>query len=262
MHEAKRAHRPPRLALLGVGFAYAPQPGATETSGNSAPSAVPSAGQGSPAIPGRQVLSGVDLAVPAGAFVQLAGPSGAGKSTLLRLFCRLEEPQAGAVLLDGADIRELAPPLLRRRVAYLQQTPVVAPGSVRENLLLPFAFKAAAGEVPPDDAALVALLARLAAGDIPLGQEAATLSVGQRQRLCLARALLTRPDALLLDEPVSALDPESARAVMDAAESYCLDDGGTVVLVSHAEFEPRRVSPQLFRLEGGRLHPETPAAEA
>lgn len=237
MRAAESEHRPPRLCLRGVGFAYAPQPGVPEA-------------------PGRQVLSGADLDVPAGAFVQLSGPSGAGKSTLLRLFCRLEEPQTGAVLLDRQDIRELAPPLLRRRVAYLQQTPVVVPGSVRENLLLPFTFKAAAGEAPPGDEALSALLARLAAADVPLSQEAATLSVGQRQRLCLARALLTAPEALLLDEPVSALDPESARAVMDAAESYCLDDGGTVVLVSHAEFSPRRVSPLAFRLEGGRLRPE------
>jgi len=226
----------PHLALRGVRFAY-PSPHDQHP------------GQAT----GRLILDGADMAVPRGAFAQISGPSGAGKSTLLRLFCRLEEPQEGAVLLRGQPINGLPPPLLRRRVAYLQQTPAVVPGSVRENLLLPFSFKSAAGETLPDDAALSALLSRLAAADIPLSQEAATLSVGQRQRLCLARALLTKPEALLLDEPVSALDADSARAVMDAAESFCLDDGGTVLLVSHAEFAPTRVSPLAFRLENGRL---------
>jgi len=207
---------------------------------------------------GRPILDGADVSVPRGSFVLLTGPSGAGKSTLLRLFCRLEEPQAGQVLLDGQPVSGLPPAQLRRRVSYLQQTPAVIPGSVRENLLLPFSFKAASGQERPDDAALTALLDSLAAGDIPLDQEAATLSVGQRQRLCLARSLLTRPEALLLDEPTSALDPESASAVLGAAESFCLDQGGTVVLVSHAEFAPARVAPVAYVLGGGRLGPARP----
>ncbi|MBU1040073.1 MAG: ATP-binding cassette domain-containing protein [Proteobacteria bacterium] len=221
------------LALVSVSFAHA----------------------GNPACPGpgRAILDGASLQVPRGAFVLLTGPSGAGKSTLLRLFCRLEEPQTGQVLLDGQPVSALPPAQLRRRVSYLQQTPTVIPGSVRENLLLPFTFKAASGQTPPDDDALKELLASLAASDIPLDQEAATLSVGQRQRLCLVRALLTRPEVLLLDEPTSALDPESARAVLCAAESFCLEGGGTVILVSHAEFTPERVTPVPYTLCCGQL---------
>lgn len=202
---------------------------------------------------GRRVLEHADMAAERGSFTVLRGPSGAGKSTLLRLFIRLEEQQSGRVLLDGADIRELAPASLRRRVAYLQQTPVVVAGSVRHNLLLPFSFTSAAGLPRPDDAGLCAVLARLNAADIPLDQEAATLSVGQRQRLCLARALITGPEALLLDEPTSALDPESAAAVLAAAEDSCLDAGVTVLLVSHTEFTPRRVAPRNLHLDAGRL---------
>lgn len=226
------ASPPAHLSLQGVSFAHPPAPGA-----------------GQP----RRILVQADLAVPRGAFLLLTGPSGAGKSTLLRLLCRLEEPQEGRVLLSGQDLQALPPTALRRRVSYLQQTPTVVAGSVRENLLLPFAFLAAADEPRPGDAELSTLLAGLALLDLPLSQEAATLSVGQRQRLCLARALLTRPEALLLDEPVSALDAESARAVLDAAESFCLDAGGTVLLVSHADFSPARVKPLQCRLEAGRL---------
>jgi putative ABC transport system ATP-binding protein len=205
---------------------------------------------------GRTILDGASLAVSAGSFCVLRGPSGAGKSTLLRLLCRLEEPQQGRALLAGRDIRELAPATLRRRVAYLQQTPTVVAGSVRANLLLPYQFRANAGLPRPDDARLAETLARLAAADIPLDQEAATLSVGQRQRLCLARALLPGPEALLLDEPTSALDPDSAAAVLRAAEDVCLDAGVTVLLVSHTEFTPRRVVPRNLRLEAGSLSGE------
>lgn len=221
------------LALRGVDFSYADS--------------------SSPPSPSRRILRSAHMSVPRGAFVLLTGPSGAGKSTLLRLFCRLEEPQAGQVLIDGLGVTALPPQLLRRRVSYLQQTPAVIPGSVRENLLLPFTFKSAGGDPRPDDATLSAMLDALSAGDIPLSQEASTLSVGQRQRLCLARALLTKPQALLLDEPVSALDACSSRAVLNAAESFCLDAGGTVLLVSHAEFVPRRVAPQHYRLENENL---------
>jgi len=221
---------PPHLSLQGVRFAHHCEGAAS-----------------------RCILAGADLDVPRGAFVVLTGPSGAGKSTLLRLLCRLEEPQAGRVLLSGASVAELPPALLRRRVAYLHQTPTVVAGNVRENLLLPFSFASNADLPKPPDAALSELLALLAAADIPLTQEAATLSVGQRQRLCLARALLLSPEALLLDEPTSALDADSAAAVLTAAESACLDRGLTVFLVSHTEFTPRRVEPLRLTLSDGQL---------
>ncbi len=219
------------LALERVGFAHPATSGATP----------------------RPILSDANLELARGSFTVLRGPSGAGKSTTLRLFCRLEEPSSGRVLLSGSDIATLPPALLRRRVAYLQQTPVTIPGDLRQNLLLPFTFAANADLARPDDAALLALLARLNLPGMDLSQEASTLSVGQRQRLCLARAMLLSPEALLLDEPTSALDPESASAVLAAAEDFCLDRGVTTLLVSHTDFTPARVSPLALHLENGNL---------
>lgn len=223
------------LALDRVDFAHPATPGSSSVSG------------------ARRILADASLELPRGSFTVLRGPSGAGKSTTLRLFCRLEEPSSGRVLLSGADIATLPPALLRRRVAYLQQTPVTIPGDLRANLLLPFTFAANAGLARPDDAALLALLARLNLPNLDLAQEAATLSVGQRQRLCLARAMLLAPEVLLLDEPTSALDPESAAAVLAAAEDFCLDRGVTTLLVSHTEFTPARVAPLALHLENGDL---------
>ena len=229
------------LALHNVQFAHTP------------PGIASAQAPGQAATQGRVILSAASLSIERGDFVVFTGPSGAGKSTTLRLFCRLEEPQAGAVLLSGENIAALPPALLRRRVAYLQQTPVVVAGSVRENLLLPFSFAANADLPLPAEADLTVLLDLLGAGDIPLSQEAATLSVGQRQRLCLARALLLAPEAMLLDEPTSALDQDSAAAVLNAAEAACLDRGMTIVLVSHTAFTPRRVAPRRLTLSGGTL---------
>ncbi|MGE4293395.1 MAG: ATP-binding cassette domain-containing protein [Desulfovibrio sp.] len=184
--------------------------------------------------PGRtKVFKNVSARVDAGEFLVLEGPSGAGKSTLLRLLCRLEEPDFGTIFLHGEPLSSLDPVRLRRRVCYIQQTPTVVEGSVRANLLLPFSFKVNHDLPRPPDSDLRARLAEFLLDEVDLEQPASALSVGQKQRLCLIRALLLSPEAMLFDEPTSALDKQSAAVVMDAAHRLHAQ-GVAVILVTHS----------------------------
>ncbi|MEF2144900.1 MAG: ATP-binding cassette domain-containing protein [Desulfovibrionaceae bacterium] len=183
---------------------------------------------------GASVFNNASARIEIGEFVVLEGPSGTGKSTLLRLLCRLEEPSSGNILLRGRSLGDLDPVQLRTRVCLIQQTPTVIEGSVRANLLLPLSFKANHEITRPSDAELRSRLDDFLLTDVRLEQPAAALSVGQKQRLCLIRALLLSPEALLFDEPTSALDKKSAGIVMQTAMQLNREHGITCVLVTHA----------------------------
>src|SRR3954469_17158982 len=154
----------------------------------------------------RVVLSDVSLAAPRGQVLALVGASGAGKSTLLRCLTRLAEPDSGRIDLDGQDVRTVAPEVLRRRVALVAQAPVMLPGTVADNL--------AYGLVSPRDDARDAALAAAGLDPSFLPRVAKALSGGERARVALARALTRDPDAILLDEPTAALDPDTARVIV------------------------------------------------
>lgn len=187
---------------------------------------------------GPPVLEEASLDIDPGSFVLVHGPSGAGKSTLLRLLCRLEEPNSGRILFKGTPIDAMAPPALRRSVAYVQQMPTLLPGTVRESLLLPFGFKANSDLTPPSDQEMTALLDALLLEGITPDTAADKLSVGQSQRICLIRTLLLHPEVVLLDEPTASLDAKSAGVVLDQAAEL-KNAGVTVVMISHSEAMPR-----------------------
>ena len=209
------------------------------------------------AWPGQTpIFTGMDLDLEPGAMYLVQGPSGSGKSTLLRLLCRLEEPVRGRLLFQGRPADAIAPPLFRRSVLYLQQTPTVIDGTVEHNLLLPFSFKANQDLPRPDSARLGELLERFLLGNIGLDENARNLSVGQLQRVCFIRALLLAPQALLLDEPTSALDEESALVVEQAA-GQAAADGLAVVMVSHRPLAAGGPSPRRLALVGGRIEEKT-----
>ena len=187
--------------------------------------------------PGGHGLRDVQLTVPAGAFVKIIGPSGSGKSTLLRLASRLEEPSSGVIRFLGTPLGDYSPPLLRRRIGYIQQTPVVVEGNVRQNLQLPYGFAANREEAVPADNELRHWLDKLVLSGITLEDKARSLSVGQKQRLCIIRSLLLRPDLLLMDEPTSALDHESRQIVEEMTETLNRD-GMTILMVTHFDYAP------------------------
>ncbi|HVU00491.1 MAG TPA: ABC transporter ATP-binding protein [Polyangiaceae bacterium] len=201
------------------------------------------------------VFSGVSFRVGRGERLVVLGRSGAGKSTLLRLLNRLDDPVSGTVSFDGRPLADYPTPELRREVALVLQTPIVFEGTVRRNLLVrPHGIPAA------DDSALGAALEEVGLTADFLGRPAEELSVGERQRLCLARALLANPRALLLDEPTSALDPRSlaivAELLLALGERHRL---ALVVATHQAELAKRLGGPFLVLERGAARAAAAPA---
>lgn len=202
---------------------------------------------------GRLVFDRLSIRIPQGRTC-IAGPSGAGKSTLLRLLNRLADPQAGVVRYRGADVRELDVLALRREVALVPQLPALLDGSVSDNVT--YGARLAGRRVNVDRVLRLAGL-----GPSFASRPARHLSVGEQQRLMLARALALEPGVLLLDEPTSALDDAATRGV----EATLLDLrdrlGLSFVFVTHDLLQPRRIAERILRLADGRLLEETTAAQ-
>ncbi len=166
------------------------------------------------------IIDGFSARIPADGLTAMVGPSGAGKTTLLRLLNRLDDPDGGEVLVDGRDVRSYDVLELRRRVQHVGQVPVTFPGTVADNV----------------GAEVETLLSRVGLAPSLAVREADRLSVGEAQRMCLARALARHPECLLLDEPTSALDT-SSKAGIEALIRSLADEGLTVVMVTH---DPRQ----------------------
>ncbi|PRW59338.1 ATP-binding cassette transporter [Chlorella sorokiniana] len=185
-----------------------------------------------PARPQRPVFSGLNLVFPAGKSSALVGESGSGKSTVIQLLLRLYDPSAGAVLLDGRDVRSLPLDWLRSRVGLVAQTPTLFASSIFANI----ALDSGASMEQVVQAAIAAnahgFISKLPNGyDTIVGEKGSNLSGGQKQRIAIARAILRNPQVLLLDEATSALDSSGEKAVQAALEA--LMPGRTCVAVAH-----------------------------
>jgi ABC-type methionine transport system ATPase subunit len=200
---------------------------------------------------GATILDSVALRLPAGRVSALIGPSGAGKTSLIRLLNRLDDPVAGEIEVRGRRLVDDPVRELRRRVGFVFQTPVVFPGTVRENLAV--AGRLAGLTEAQIDARSHDALAYAELATILADREAARLSVGQRQRGNVARALMTGPAAPLMDEPTSALDPETADRFLETVLHLSRRHGLTVVMVTHRLAEARRASDYTVLLEAGRV---------
>ena len=202
---------------------------------------------------GKTVLRNLDLDLDQGV-TALLGSSGAGKSTLLRLLNRLSDPDSGVVRFRGQDVTELDPRELRRRAVLVPQLPAPLPGTVADNVSYgPWLVGKAIGvERPLELAGLTKLYA---------DRDAGQLSVGEQQRVMLARTLALQPSVLLLDEPTSALD-DAAKAAIEATLRDLRDRLGlSFVLVTHDLDQAARLADRVLVLEPGALR-EAPAAAA
>ncbi len=207
----------------------------------------------------QRVLQETTLHVDAGEVLAVVGPSGGGKSTLLRLFNRLLEPESGEILLDGVNIGTIDPPLLRARVPLVAQKPFLFSGTVRDNLQASARLRRSA--LPdlnePERQELLELCQLKPAW---LDRDARKLSIGQQQRICLARALLGPCQALLLDEPTSALDRPTADLLALTFRELARRKHLAMIVVTHDLRLAEHCADRLALLLNGSVVEEGPAA--
>lgn len=207
-------------------------------------------------------LDAVDLEVPTGAIHGVLGLSGAGKSTLLRCIARLEQPDAGEIIIAGSDWTHLSPSSLRRERGRMgivfQQLHLLSSRTVTANVALPLELNATPrAAIAPR---VAELLEWFGIAD-KAKQYPAQLSGGQRQRVALARALATNPRVLLADEPTSALDPETRASVLSTLRRIREQLGVTILIITHDLYSAATICDTLTVLEAGRVAESGPAAQ-
>jgi ATP-binding cassette subfamily B protein/subfamily B ATP-binding cassette protein MsbA len=198
------------------------------------------------------VLSGVDLSIAPGETVAFVGGTGAGKSTLLSLVPRFYDPSAGTVRLDGHDLRTLTKASLRSQIGMVLQDTLLFSSSIRENIAYgrEGATEAEIIEAAKRAQAYDFIMAQPQGFDTPVGERGGHLSVGQRQRIGIARAFLKNAPILLLDEPTSALDPSTEKAIMETIDE--LMQGRTTLIITHRLATVHHLG-RIVLLEHGRI---------
>ncbi|MFS8047475.1 ABC transporter ATP-binding protein [Rhizobium sp. BR 314] len=198
---------------------------------------------------GLEVIHGIDLDIPEGAFVVFVGPSGCGKSTLLRMIAGLEEVTDGEIAIKGRDVTDLDPS--ERGIAMVFQSYALYPHmSVRDNL--GFGLKMARVGASDIEARVRAASAILKIDHL-LDRRPGQLSGGQRQRVAIGRAIVRKPDVFLFDEPLSNLDAELRVSMRIEIARLHRDLGNTMIYVTHDQTEAMTLADKIVVLKDGRI---------
>ncbi|MCX7911576.1 MAG: ABC transporter ATP-binding protein [Dehalococcoidales bacterium] len=197
-------------------------------------------------------MKGVSLGVARGEVLALIGPTGAGKSTLLRILGLLDKPSAGSVLFDGVDVTTSEKLRLqaRRRMAAVLQKPVLFNTSVYENVVCGLKWRGTDGQKTKKEVNAILEMMELTGY---AARPARTLSGGEAQRVVIARALVVRPELLLLDEPAANLDPLSAAKIEEVVWSIIRREKITVVMATHDMSQGQRLADRICVLMDGEI---------
>jgi len=199
----------------------------------------------------KPVLREISFSVPAGRSVALVGPTGAGKTSIISLLCRFYDPDSGSVRLDGVDLRDLSGSELRRHLAVVLQDSFIFSRTVNENIRLGSELPASRVAHAAEMVQASSFISELPSGyDEVMAERGATLSTGQKQLLCFARALARDPKVLILDEATSSVDPATERLIQRAIDT--LMRGRTSVIVAHRLSTIQKVD-EILVIDDGRI---------
>jgi D-methionine transport system ATP-binding protein len=199
----------------------------------------------------RSLLTDISFNLAAGECITLTGITGAGKSTLLRLLNRLSEPTSGQILFNGADYRSIHPVTLRKQIVLVSQEPKLLGMKVREALAYPLQLQSLGAEEIKQRIVTIA-----EQFEIPTDWSdrlESQLSVGQKQLISIARGLITRPQILLLDEPIANLDFSTAEKVLKYITELARSQQMGLIIVNHQLELAAQISDRLLYLQDGKL---------
>jgi putative ABC transport system ATP-binding protein len=207
---------------------------------------------------GKYILRDITFRVHENEILTVLGPSGAGKSTLLRLLNALDDPDEGQIQFRGEDITEMDIFELRTKIGMVFQKPALLPGTVKDNLEYPYKVKNTTGA---PEISYTELLKTVGLSNQLLTRDSTALSVGQQQRVMIARALVNQPEVLLMDEPTSALDPSASNKILTLTKDLQKEYGLTIIFVTHNIPEAKDIADRVLFLVDGELKNDTSAED-
>jgi len=203
-------------------------------------------------LPGKNIISKLDMSINKGGITALVGESGSGKSTIIDLILGLQIPDHGRVLIDGVPLSEIKQNTFRQKIGYVPQDPILFNTSIRDNLLWASdtSTEKDLWESLKKSNSLEFVQMLPDSMDTIVGDRGVRLSGGQRQRIALARALIRKPDLLILDEATSALDSESEMLIQDTINKLSRDM--TIIIIAH-RLSTIKAADQVLVLKSGRV---------